>query len=196
MPNGLSASVTAVGGLGSALVLVSLWLWRENRGFRDKYDEAFEEMQDYYWSKFSSNLGSLVHKVLAEYLEDDFLQHDDQDLPTEGVIVSAIESDVTRDELEDVENSLREFDKTADLHERAKNNYRDALTQLGFAGILFIVVSVVMALVPPSDGIWLMELGVGFLASLAGVSGIVDFKRGWDCEQKVDDLIDDYKRNY
>lgn len=174
--------------------LAGLWLWRASRNISTKYSDELDEVKTYRAGQFRSELNDVVLEILKDV---DYEKLSEAGNPTpEVVTMAAIEENVNRDSLSDVEDGLRKFDEIDDWLQRAEDKYQRCSILLLIASIIslslgvFTVVQSGQDLAVPTQTIF---TGIGAYALLTAANVFI---QGWRAEQNVDKAVRNYSEKY
>lgn len=184
--------VSTIGGLGSVTAIVTLWVWNAVRNVRSNFGDDYDQMRNHLKSQFRHELNQVVQPILQEVNLDEI---DDGDQPMEVKTMEAIETQIDRDELEDVEDQLREFDRPNELLEEVKETYDSSWRDFGKATVSMFVVSGFLYTLSGDARIVLGGI-VGVYALFTAISAITSFDHARKSERQLEDMLDDYREEY
>ncbi|WP_159076971.1 hypothetical protein [Halococcoides cellulosivorans] len=180
-------SLTLALGLSAVLATLCIGIWRHHSKIEKKYGDDYYEYEDYQWSEFSSDLGELVAEI--NQLTDFNPQNAEADVPPQGEIITVIHNNIDREEMENIESSLREFDTAIELKSEAKDYYMSSYRFLGISCIIVVLIAIgIVAVESQKDWVPMLVSAV-----FPGFLGVLKARNGYSCEMELDNLIDDYR---
>lgn len=184
--------VSAIGSFGGVLAVVTLWVWNAVRNVRSNFGDEYDQMRNYLKSRFRHELNQVVLPILEEVDFDDL---EDGDQPMEVKTMDAIETQIDREELADVEDKLREFDLPSELLNEVKDTYDASWRQFGKAtASTFVVAALLYTL---SGDVKLVASGVVALYAMMNLlSALTSFDHARKSERRLEDMLDDYREEY
>ena len=184
--------VSTIGGLGSVTAIVTLWVWNAVRNVRSNFGDEYDQMRNHLKSQFRHELNQVVQPILHEV---NLAEIEDGEQPMEVMTMEAIETQIDRNELADIEDQLREFDRPNELLEEVKELYDTSWREFGKASVSAFVVS---GLLYTLSGDARTVLGgiVGLYAIFIAISAITSLNHARKTERQLEDMLDNYREEY
>lgn len=190
----VSGTITqALGGLGTILIVVSLWVWKGVRNVRTNFGDEYGKMRNHLKSKFRRELNVVVNQILDEVNFDDL--DDDGEQPVRVLTMEAIETKIERDELGDVEDTLREFDRPEELLNEVKDTYDQAWRYFGIGGCGCFAIIIIRMFMNGDAGTFVQFIA-GLITAIYIIAAIMDFNNARQAERDLEDMIDSYREEY
>jgi len=182
-------------GLIVPLLIAGLWFWRASRNISTKYNNELDEVKTYRAGQFRSELNDIVLEILEDVDYEELSEQDDTN--PEVITMAAIEENVHRNSLSDMEDALRRFDEIDDWLRKAENKYQRSSKLLLLSATITLSLGIFTVAVPSGQDFvgtaQVIFTGLGAYAVLAAANVFV---KGWKAEQNVDQTIRNYSEKY
>jgi len=186
------AVTSAIAGLGTILIIVCLWIWNGVRNLRTNFGDGYGQMRNHLKSKFRHELNEVVQRILDEV---DFEELEDGERPVSVLTMEAIETQIERDELGDVEETLREFDRPSELLTEVKDTYDQAWRNFGIGGVGAYALVGTRILIN-GDAEPVAQFIVGLFTAIYVISGVMNLNQARESERELEDMVDTYREDY
>lgn len=187
----LPGGPATVAALAGSLLLAAFYCWNRFAQLSTKYGDPYTDYRSYLWSEFSSALGDLVTEInqLTDYEPED---DEDDPIPPKSEVVTAINNEIGRDRLSDIEDFLRDVDEPRELKTKIREKLKRTFLYLIGSSISFFVLAFLL-LAPANENIIVLQ----FIMGMAGIVTIIEsaqaFYSAWKAESELDDLISEYQ---